>query len=51
MDNQDRANKHLNLQERYDFEDGLNKGYMVSVIARKLGRERSQYIRARSRVQ
>ena len=41
MDIEDRANKHLNLQERYDIEDGLNKGYTVSAIARKLGRDRS----------
>lgn len=41
MDVAERTNKHLNLQERYDIEDGLNKGYTVSVIARKLGRDRS----------
>ena len=41
MDIEERANNHLNLQERYDIEDGLNKGYTVSAIARKLGRDRS----------
>lgn len=41
METENRAHKHLSLQERYDIEDGLNKGYTVSVIARKLDRDRS----------
>lgn len=41
METENRAHKHLSLQERYDIEDGLNKGYTVSVIARKFDRDRS----------
>lgn len=41
METENRAYKHLSLQERYDIEDGLNKGYTISAIARKLDRDRS----------
>lgn len=41
MDLEERFQKHLTLQERYDIEEGLNRGDTVSKIAAKLGKDRS----------
>ena len=34
----DKYQKHLTLQDRYDIEEGLNKGFTLTSIAKKLGK-------------
>jgi transposase, IS30 family len=41
MTNDNRYQKHLTLQDRFDIEDGLNHGYTLKKIADKVGKDNS----------
>ncbi len=41
MTNDNRYQKHLTLQDRYDIEDGLNHGFTMKKIADKVGKNNS----------